>query len=74
MNTPNRRTFIKTLSGLALSGGLASRLSAGNLDPMSDFPDVGVPEIQKELARDNVSLDPDDKRFAMRPEHARRIV
>jgi hypothetical protein len=41
MNTQTRRTFLKTLSGIALSGGIVSRLSASNLDPMSDFPKNG---------------------------------
>ncbi|MEI8312676.1 MAG: FAD-dependent oxidoreductase [Verrucomicrobiota bacterium] len=61
----------RTMSDLGHAAGIAAALGMG---AKGGFPDVGVPEIQKELARDNVSLDPDDKRFAARPEHARRIV
>jgi hypothetical protein len=37
-----------------------------------DFPQIEASEIQKELARDNVSLDPNDRPFAMHFESNRR--
>jgi len=52
----------RTMLGLGHAAGIAAALAMGG---KGGFPDVGVAEIQKELARDNVSLDPNDRRFTM---------
>lgn len=59
----------RTMSDLGHAAGIAAALAMGG---KGDLPDVAAQEIQKELKRDNVSLDPNDRRFAMRSESARR--